>query len=104
MPARSGQHQLHLLIGGIVQGVGFRFFVERTARRLGLRGWVRNLADGRVEVLAEGSRQALELLLAECHRGPSGAMVREVHAEWREATGAMQDFEIRPTAAKAEQR
>jgi acylphosphatase len=102
MEGRSGEQQLHLLIGGIVQGVGFRFFVERTARRLGLRGWVRNLTDGRVEVLAEGPREALESLAAACQRGPMGATVSEVQAEWREATGAMRDFEIRPTAAKTE--
>jgi acylphosphatase len=61
-----------------VQGVGFRWFVRERARRLGLAGWVRNLADGSVEVAAEGDEPQVELLRSELQKGPSGARVKAV--------------------------
>jgi acylphosphatase len=67
--------QLHVRVTGLVQGVGFRWFVRERARRLGLAGWVRNLPDGTVEVLATGDAQQLELLRNELLRGPRGASV-----------------------------
>jgi len=66
---------LHVRVTGIVQGVGFRWFVRERARRLGLDGWVRNLPDGSVEVLASGDRGQLQLLREELERGPDGAVV-----------------------------
>ncbi len=66
---------LHVRVTGMVQGVGFRWFVRERARRLGLAGWVRNLSDGSVEVLASGERGQLELLRGELRRGPRGASV-----------------------------
>lgn len=89
MPARW-----HLWINGIVQGVGFRFFVEREARRLGVSGFVRNLPDGRVEVVAEGEPAALQALMANIRRGPSGAVVRNVAVEWEPPAGIV-GFSIR---------
>jgi acylphosphatase len=65
-------------ISGIVQGVGFRFFVQKKAAALNLAGWARNLDDGRVEVYAVGSPEALENLAAALHIGPRGAEVRSV--------------------------
>lgn len=67
---------LHVRITGRVQGVGFRWFVREKARRFGLSGWVRNLPDGSVEVIASGDAGQLELLRSELQRGPSGASVR----------------------------
>lgn len=67
--------ELHVRVTGMVQGVGFRWFVRERARRLGLAGWVRNLPDGSVEVLASGDAQQLELLRGELLRGPRGASV-----------------------------
>jgi acylphosphatase len=67
-----------LRVTGVVQGVGFRWFTLRVARRLGLAGWVRNDADGSVEVLVEGSDGAVERLVEELRRGPEGASVSEV--------------------------
>ena len=67
--------ELHVRVTGNVQGVGFRWFVRERARRLGLAGWVRNLADGTVEVAAEGDGTQLALLRAELERGPRGAAV-----------------------------
>ncbi len=86
---------LHAIVRGRVQGVNFRQFVYTRARFLGLRGYVRNLQDGRsVEVLAEGSREALEQLLEYLHEGPRMARVDAVDVTWREPTGAYQDFHI----------
>ncbi len=95
---RSGFRRLHLVIRGIVQGVGFRFFVERHARRLGLRGWVRNVADGSVEVLAEGPEEALRLLLEQCQQGPRSAHVEKVETQWLPPANDLNDFQILPSA------
>lgn len=69
---------LHVRLTGIVQGVGFRWFVRERARRLGLSGWVRNLPDGSVEVAASGDAHQLDLLRGELRRGPNGARVEEI--------------------------
>ena len=69
---------LHATVRGHVQGVGFRWFVCREARGLGLTGWASNLADGSVEVSAEGDRAALDVLLFALRAGPPGSRVRAV--------------------------
>ena len=66
-------------VAGRVQGVGFRYFVARTARGLGLSGYVRNLPDGTVEVAASGDRAALESLAALLEKGPTGGRCRVGH-------------------------
>ncbi len=79
---------LHFLIQGRVQGVGFRWFVQREAGELGLRGWVRNTEDGEVEVVASGSEADLAELRASLRQGPRGARVDrliEHYLEDREA-------------------
>ena len=89
------QVRLEALVGGWVQGVGFRVYVARQAIDLGLLGWVRNEPDGRVRVVAEGGRSALEGLLAALESGPAGASVTGVSAVWLEALGGFGRFEIR---------
>ena len=84
----------HLWISGTVQGVGFRFFAERAARRHGVSGFVRNLPDGRVEAAAEGEREAVDRFIAALRAGPSGAVVRGVDVQWEQAQGN-QGFVIR---------
>ncbi|MGH7679450.1 MAG: acylphosphatase [Gemmatimonadaceae bacterium] len=69
---------LHVRIVGVVQGVGFRWFVREQARRLGLAGWVRNLPDGSVEVAASGVEQQIALFRGELQRGPRGAAVERL--------------------------
>lgn len=93
----SGENAaLHAVVRGRVQAVGFRQFVLYEARALGLRGWVRNGDDGRsVELLAEGPRRALELLLARIREGPRLARVDAVDVAWSEAGGGFDRFEIR---------
>ena len=66
------------VVHGSVQGVGFRFFVKRHAERLGLPGWVRNVRDGSVEVIAEGSDDTLQVLRETLQRGPVAAQVVRV--------------------------
>jgi acylphosphatase len=73
--------QLHVRVTGVVQGVGFRWFVREKARRLGLAGWVRNVADGSVEVVASGEQGQIDLLLGELQKGPRGAVVDRIEPE-----------------------
>jgi acylphosphatase len=82
-------------IFGDVQGVGFRFFAERQARRLGLDGWVRNRYDGAVEVEAEGSNAALEQFLNDLRRGPRAARVQDVKVSWSVYRGDLGPFGVR---------
>lgn len=81
-------------IEGRVQGVGFRAFTSRQGQRLRLTGSVRNLADGSVELVAEGSEERLQELLTQVRRGPSGAVVTGVEASWAEASGDLKPFGI----------
>lgn len=69
---------LHFLVQGRVQGVGFRWFVQREASELDLKGWVRNTEDGDVEVLAAGEARDLDELRASLRRGPRGSRVDRV--------------------------
>ncbi|NPA31554.1 MAG: acylphosphatase [Chloroflexi bacterium] len=89
--------RLEARIEGRVQGVGFRHFVWQQARALGLTGWVRNRRDGSVEVVAEGPRERLDVLLAALYEGPPSAWVRSVEARWAPARGEFAEFTVRPT-------
>lgn len=91
----SEDRVVRLLISGRVQGVFFRACTRDEARRLGVKGWVRNLPDGRVEVLAQGNLEQLKALEAFCRKGPPHARVHnvEVVAE-KAATNALPPFEI----------
>lgn len=85
----------HFLIGGRVQGVGFRFFTEDAAAREGLHGWARNLPDGRVEAYVEGDRDAVERFERAIRRGPSGARVEAVEVVAAAPSGHASGFSIR---------
>jgi acylphosphatase len=84
----------HVWVSGAVQGVGFRYHTQATARTLGVRGWVRNLRDGRVEVWAEGESHAVEALVEWLAKGPAAAEVTECEVADVVATGAAA-FQIR---------
>ena len=85
-----------LVIAGRVQGVGFREWMMTHARLLGLAGWVRNRADGSVEILASGAAEVLAALIEACGRGPASARVSELAiAEDRDERGV--GFVARPT-------
>ena len=83
------------VIAGRVQGVGFRWFTHDAAAREGVHGWVRNLADGSVEVVAEGDVESIDRLEAAVRRGPSSARVERVHVEEHAPAGRVAGFEIR---------
>lgn len=83
-----------VVVRGVVQGVGFRWFVQRAASDLGLQGWVRNRPDGSVELAAEGSADALESLLGAVREGPDGAWVSEVVVRREPPTGMGGGFAI----------
>ena len=83
------------VIAGRVQGVGFRWFTHDAAAREGVHGWVRNLADGSVEVVAEGERESMDRLEAAIRRGPGSARVADVAIEEQAPTGRAAGFEIR---------
>lgn len=84
-----------IIVSGLVQGVGFRHFVTKQARRLGLVGWTRNLPSGEVRTVAEGPREKIEELYGELRRGPAGARVSGHDIEWMEATGEFDSFDVR---------
>jgi acylphosphatase len=84
-----------LLIAGRVQGVGFRFYMERKARALGVTGWVRNRRDGSVEAVVQGTTGAVEAMIAWALRGPPSAVVAELRVT--DASGDYAGFETRPT-------
>jgi len=86
--------RIDLTVAGRVQGVAFRWSTVRQARALGLVGWVRNLPDGTVRLVAEGERPALEALLDWARRGPDHARVDDCQATWQQATGQYADFEV----------
>ncbi len=87
--------RLHAVVEGRVQGVNFRYYTVLTARRLGLSGWIANRWDGKVETVAEGSRDRLEKLLAFLHEGPPAAFVTRVDTHWQPASGEFADFKVR---------
>ena len=86
--------ELRAIIHGRVQLVMFRDFTQRRAKKLGLKGFVRNLEDGSVEVLAQGEAHQLELLLQALHRGPLLAHVESVDSEVRESSETYDTFKI----------
>lgn len=91
----TARARVRLIIRGRVQGVGFRFSALDEAKDLALAGWVRNLAGGEVEIVAEGRREKLRMLVAWAHRGPSSAHVADVREEWLDFTGEFAEFRIR---------
>ena len=94
-PQSADIQELHALVRGCVQGVGFRYFVVREASALGLRGYARNKDNGDVEVIAQGARSTLERLLAALWRGPSAASVSEVRTSWQSPTEHLSGFHVR---------
>ena len=87
--------RVNVVVSGRVQGVAFRAYTVDEARDLGVRGWVRNLPDGRVEAEAEGERSAVEALVAWCRHGPPAARVEAVQASWSAYRGDLGTFTTR---------
>lgn len=91
------QETLRAVAHGYVQGVGFRVFIRSLAWGLGLRGYVKNMPDGTVKMIATGPHGDLEKLLEKIWNGPAGAHVTSVETEWTEgeAQGIGPNFEVR---------
>lgn len=85
-------------ISGRVQGVGYRAWTVATARRLGLKGWVRNRTDGTVEALFAGEEKIIFAMLEACMQGPPAARVNEVKHEETSEENIGEQFHSRPTA------
>lgn len=85
----------HITVTGRVQGVFYRSFTLDAAQAQGLTGWVRNLRDGSVEAVIEGERGAVEVMIAQCGRGPHHARVDNIDTEWQEYLGEFDAFTIR---------
>ncbi len=81
-------------VSGVVQGVGYRYFAIRSARTLGVTGWVRNNDDSSVSVLAEGERGIIEVLVKELTTGPAASNVTNVNIQWQEYTGQFTGFDV----------
>lgn len=86
---------LHIVVSGVVQGVCYRAFVWENARLLGVKGWVHNLPDGRVEAELEGERPVVNQLVDEMRIGPRLARVSGVNIEERPITGSHDSFQVR---------
>jgi acylphosphatase len=87
--------RVHVLVEGVVQGVFFRANTRRVAQSMDLTGWVRNLSDGRVEILAEGPEERVDDFVRWCRKGPSFARVDHTDIIWAKPTGEFTSFEIR---------
>lgn len=86
--------RVSIFVSGIVQGVFFRHYTNEKARQLGLKGWVRNLADKRVEILVEGEQSSVNVLVEWCNTGSPSAKVEEVIVEEHPYQGNLGDFYI----------
>ncbi|MFA5388414.1 MAG: acylphosphatase [Candidatus Omnitrophota bacterium] len=85
----------HVFYSGQVQGVGFRYTAQDIAEAFGISGWVKNLRDGRVEIVAEGEEKKVKELLDKIVNGPIGYYIRDVDISWEKPSGEFVNFDIR---------
>jgi acylphosphatase len=93
--AKEMKTRAHMIVSGRVQGVFFRTETKYEADSHGVKGWVRNLPDGRVEAVFEGEEKAVKALVEFCKRGPPGARVNSVDLTWENFTGEFDGFKIK---------
>lgn len=91
----SMKKRVHVFYSGRVHGVGFRLTAEETAREWKVVGWIKNLRDGRVELLAEGKETALERFLETIRQGPMKNFISHAEISWGNASDTFDEFEIR---------
>ena len=87
--------RVHVFYAGHVQGVGFRMTAEETAKALDVVGWVKNLRDGRVELIAEAEEPILQQFLDTIRRGPMKNFIKQIEISWSSASETFDEFEIR---------
>ncbi len=90
----STDKMFHAIVHGMVQGVSFRYHTRAAASTLGVRGWVRNLPDGTVEVMAQGDDRNLRELLRWLNDGPPASRVHKIDINWRDPAGSSEPFKI----------
>ncbi len=88
------QTRMKIVVHGVVQGVGFRYYTYRVAKKMALQGYVTNRRDGTVEVVAEGERPKLLRLVEELRIGPPGSSVQNLNLRWEDPKGDLRDFKI----------
>lgn len=84
-----------IVVNGLVQGVGFRYFVQREANKLGLKGFVKNLFTGEVLTVVEGEKAIVEEMIKKIRVGPSHASVKSCRVDWQDPKNEFTDFEVR---------
>ena len=84
----------HIIVSGRVQGVAFRHYTREAAYRLGVKGWIKNLFNGEVELVAEGPQQAVEKMIEWCKEGPRSAIVENIEVNWLPYSGKFNRFQI----------
>lgn len=84
----------HIFISGRVQGVGFRHFTRKNAEALGVKGWVKNLSDGRVEAIFQGSEEQIQKLIQRCKKGPVASYVQDIEMEKDSGDEDFEDFTV----------
>ena len=84
----------HVFITGFVQGVGYRGFIREKARKLGLTGWVKNLADNRVEAIFQGPKEQIDQIIKICEKGPFLSEVKDMEVVWENINEDFESFEI----------
>jgi acylphosphatase len=97
MAAKRSQaptHRAHVFYTGRVQGVGFRYTAEGIAHRVGVNGFVKNLSDGRVEVVCEGTKDKVDAFLEEVRQSTLGPHIQKADCRWEDPTGVYSDFTV----------
>ena len=89
------QSRAEIIVNGLVQGIGFRYFVYREAKDLGLKGFVKNLYTGEVLTVVEGEKALVEELIIKLKVGPMHAAVKNCFIEWKETANVFDSFKIR---------
>jgi len=88
------EKQLSVIISGFVQGVGYRYYTKFQAASLGIKGYVQNLPDGKVKIIAEGEEAVLQQFLDLLREGPESAIVKKIIPKWGKASGQYKGFQI----------
>lgn len=91
----SSTQRAHIFIEGRVQGVGFRYFTKTNAQKIGLTGWVKNRADGRVEAIFEGPKEEVLTMIEQCQKGPRASEVNNIDLKWEEVDSTINSFQIK---------
>ena len=85
----------HIIVSGRVQGVAYRYYAREVAEQLGIKGWIKNLINGDVELIVEGFQQTVEKMIEWCKEGPRLAIVENIEVDWLPYSGEFNQFHIK---------